>query len=130
MAGTNPGTYPQNLISLCFSFFFISPLFRAIWHNSYNLFKRHTYHRTNGVTMLQEQKGWNENIVEVQVHLVLGPSLLPRLSTNCYGFRAYIIRHEKMTSNLIQCFSLHHFQGRWLRPLPKCAYRWRRLFEF
>ena len=25
---------------------------------------------------------------------------------------------------------IHRIQSRWLRPLPKCAYRWRRLFEF
>ena len=25
---------------------------------------------------------------------------------------------------------VHDFQSRWPRPLPKCAYRWRRLFEF
>ena len=25
---------------------------------------------------------------------------------------------------------IHDFQSRWPRPLPKCAYRWRRLFEF
>ena len=25
---------------------------------------------------------------------------------------------------------LHRFESRWLRPLPKCAYRWRRPFDF
>ena len=27
-------------------------------------------------------------------------------------------------------YNIHHFQERWLGPLPKCAYRWHRLFEF
>ena len=59
---------------------------------------------------------------------VYGESII---TTSYSFFSVWIFPHDSWFPLLNPSKSiLHRVERRWLRPLPKCAHRWRRLFDF